>query len=243
MTRNQPTHTNREIADNKLWFTGGTVSDDHVYTAPAGAQAVVGGLDVSQLDGSQTTVKLGHFVIAPKGCMIQMRAGPTEMTYTFDGEYTEFRDSGTGNAMYMSRVDMAGYENGWLRLPAQAKTMIMGKMDQNISREMGSVDRLIRDRYDFHISQMPKSMSLRFSWPFLSVGAKGLDGKTLKEKKADCPAWSGTSKCTQTVVSIEGNAVPVTFNGAGQPLIVKFFDGNTFEFEYGNFSIRRPSGW
>ncbi len=92
---------------------------------------------------------------------------------------------------------------------------------------------------DPFMSQMPREMSERFSRDTQTQMAGG----SLRTERATCPAWAPGRGCRSAVISIGGQATPITWNASGQPVEVAFPGTSGFRFSYGNFDLRRPPGW
>ncbi|MFY0681509.1 MAG: hypothetical protein JXR13_13125 [Thalassovita sp.] len=86
---------------------------------------------------------------------------------------------------------------------------------------------------------MPETFVNRFSWHRL----RQLEDRS-RRTKAACPAFAEASDAPCSTISLtrEGIQGQVIYSDDGWPLEVTM-DGETMEFETGNFALRRPPGW
>lgn len=193
---------------------------------------------------SDTSVDLGTIRVADEACMIRMNvpALSYEMTYTFGGDYTEYR-AGGAQATYVGVGRMAFNDpggRGWADFPP------------NMSHEMphmspGPLDMLGPDEMDPDAvsARMPRYMTKAMSWDRMQ-GMRNQASDSPVDSD-DCP--SGGQGCVgiQVVVGHHPEAgeilVPITYDAQKRPIRVRFPDGSVITFEYGNFDIVYPPVW
>lgn len=193
---------------------------------------------ISRATPEKTVVDLGSFDVMPSGCMVRMHAGDAVITYTYVGEYTEFR-APSGEAVYFNATNLAAWDGQWQDIPAQMKGMVLGRMKQNTAALRFEFPDAHDEEGDF-AHQMPYIFAQRFSWPRIKH-IPGDDGKPLRRKPASCPAGYGRD-CTKVTFVAEGHSVPILYDAIGRPVTVGF-GSVVARFEYGDFDIRRPPGW
>ena len=186
-----------------------------------------------------TEVSLGTFDIVDGECMIRMTAGPSIMTYVFDGEYTE-ATSPNEPAAYFSRTDMAFYDGQWRELPVFARQMMVQSIQNNMATgRIRNQGQLIEPGDDM-MAQTPYVFSKFFSWNRMRE-LSAPSGFQAKRSATACPD-TNNSGCFAAEFVFEGNRIPITYNANGQPVRVTM-SGQTMKFEYGYWDVRRPPGW
>lgn len=193
---------------------------------------------ISRAAPKATTVDLGNFDVQPSGCMVQMRAGSAVVTYTYVGEYSEFR-APSGEAVYFNDANFAVWDGGWQPVPPQMRGMIMGRVAQNNAALKIEFPGAHDDEGNF-APRMPYILSQRFAWSRIKH-MPGVDGAPLRRKPTNCPAGYGSDCSTVTFIA-EGNNVPILYDSGGRPITVGV-GGVEVRFEYGSFDMRRPPGW
>jgi len=186
-----------------------------------------------------TTVSLGTSKVVQDDCMIRMTAGPSIMTYVFDGEFTE-ATSPNEPAAYFSRTDMAFYDGQWRELPVFVRQMMVQNIQKNMATGRIRNQGQLVEPGDDMMAQTPYVFSKFFSWDRMRE-LSAPSGIEAKRSATACPD-TGNSGCFASEFVFEGNRIPITYNTNGQPVRVTM-SGQTMKFEYGYWDVRRPPGW
>lgn len=120
----------------------GKLSEDLYFTPTrqSGKAEIVATLPT--LDGGKTTVTIADTEIRPEGCMIQMRVGEASITWDGKGRFTEFKQAGGSEALYMRDDDFAVFvDGGFQPLPAMAKSIMLNAFKGRFAG--GSLDGII----------------------------------------------------------------------------------------------------
>lgn len=169
----------------------------------------------------------------PTQDMIRMSTPDLIVTHSPDGDYSEYQAKGMPQTLYIKSDNVAMYDHSWISLPPMMVTTMLNAM------RAGVVQGMAEQQDDFQMHNLPRVFSERFSWDGV-VRISESRGVTPTSEPTDCPD-ANTGCTTSTAISDDGS-VQTIFDSHGRPVKVIMPD-TTFNFEYGNFDMRRPPAW
>lgn len=171
------------------------------------------------------------------GDMIRMSTPELIITHTPNGDYSEFHTKGVQQTLYIKDDDVAMYEESWITLPPMMVTMMLNAMRAGVTQ--GMAEQAPEQQDDFQMYNLPRVFSERFSWDSIRLTSKD-EGVTVTAEPIECP--DENTGCTSSTTASEQGPVQTIYYSDGRPVRV-IMPEITFNFEYGNFDIRRPPKW
>src|SRR5690554_1687147 len=168
------------------------------------------------------------------GAMIRLSTPELIITHTSEGDYSEFHTKGVQQTLYIKDDDVAMYEESWVTLPPPMVTMMLNAMRAGVTQGMAGQTPEQQD--DFQMYNLPRVFSERFSWDSVRQYSKD-KGTQVTAESVDCP--DANIGCTRSTTTTEQGPVQTIYYSDGRPVQV-IMPEITFNFEYGNFDIRRP---
>lgn len=222
---------------SRIQVSAGKILPDLSYTAPTASQTVRVSLNVPTLDNRSKRIQLPPIKVHDKGCMIRLKMAGLTITHDPAKDYVEFKAADMPHTLYLKGNDVAIHDGSWQAMPPMVKDLMLNSMRTGVAQSMAALPPTMRD--DFHMHNMPRVFSQRFSWNTVRQ-ATGPDGKPARRQASACPGQD--TGCTKTTIMSGGTPMELIFHSDGSPARV-MIPGAPFDFEYGGFNIGLPPGW
>lgn len=196
---------------------------------------------------------VGRGVTSAGGCKVRLRVGQAILTYDPARDYSEFREEGRPEAIYLGQNGkLAIFESGnWMDLPPEVASAMRMAVVSSVGITGGPAA-LGRGDFEAGPHRIPHELWREFSWPALREASFG--GKALSRKSVPCPTTG--HGCTKANFNpVEGSLLGTTlnqikasviFDTGGMPVEVDFgagTDEGKLHFAVGDFEMNIPPGW